>query len=91
MTKTEMTKELYDIAMRYQTRYHELLNKGHDEFSAKKIIFNAWRREEIKGFGYRRTLRSVEFMLSIKDWFYIDQRTGKILDDDLIREKAFVI
>ncbi len=91
MVRTHMTKELYEIAMKYQTKFRYLKSINVKNFDATKILHDDWKKEKLDGaFGFRRTLSSVEFMLNMKTWYYQD-KAGNLLSDKMIETKHFVV
>ena len=87
-----MTRELYDISMKYQRRFNQLLELNVKEFDAFKIILEDWKKEKLKEpLGYFRTSTSVNFMLKIQPWYYKNKKTGRLLSDSDIRSKHFLI
>ena len=92
MTRREMTRELYDISLKYQKKFKQLLELNVKEYDALKIIYQDWKTEELsESLGFSRTIRSVQFMLKIQPWFYTDKKTGKLISDEMMRFKPFVI
>ncbi|MDA3856192.1 MAG: hypothetical protein PF569_08095 [Candidatus Woesearchaeota archaeon] len=92
MVGTETTLELYNIAMKYQEKYKEYKKLNIEHFDIIEILYKEWKVEPLKeSLGFSRTRQSVMFMLEMKEWFYIDKKTGKLLDDKNIRYKPFKI
>lgn len=92
MARREMTRELYDISLRYQKRYKALLELKVKEHDALKIIYQDWKEEKLnESLGFSRTIKSVEFMLNIQPWYYRDKKTGNLISNELMRTKPFII
>lgn len=87
-----MTRELYDISLKYQRRYKALLELRVKEHDALKIIYQDWKEEKLnESLGFSRTIKSVQFMLKIQPWFYTNKKTKKLISDELMRTKPFII
>lgn len=90
--KTEMTLELFNIAMKYQEKFKKLREFGVGEYEAEKILHEDWKIEKLENhFGFYRTRKSVQFMLKLQKKFYLNKDNKLMSDKEMRKSKFFII